>query len=205
MANDLNKPVSGQNMQTFKENADKAYANKNELPTTASTDKSGVIKAISATASDPAVYAPLHLLKDDTAYIQVGSKNAYGVYKIGNGINVDGDGVLSVSATSGVKGDKGDKGDAGQSAYQLWLSQDGNAGKTEAQFLASLKGPKGDKGDTGAMGPQGPKGDVGMIGPQGPKGDTGTVDTTNFYTKAQTDAAITAAINKIIDGDGVSY
>jgi hypothetical protein len=34
-------------------------------------------------------------------------------------------------------------------------------------------------------GAQGPKGDT---GPQGPKGDTGTVDTTNFYTKADSDA-----------------
>lgn len=32
----------------------------------------------------------------------------------------------------------------GQSAYALWEEQAGNAGKTEAEFLASLKGAKGD-------------------------------------------------------------
>lgn len=31
----------------------------------------------------------------------------------------------------------------GKSAYQIWLAQTGNAGKTEAQFLASLKGADG--------------------------------------------------------------
>ena len=34
---------------------------------------------------------------------------------------------------------------------------------------------------------EGPKGD---IGPRGPKGDTGTVNTSNFYDKAQTDARV---------------
>jgi hypothetical protein len=33
-----------------------------------------------------------------------------------------------------------------------------------------------------------PKGATGPQGPQGPKGDTGTVDTSNFYSKAQGDA-----------------
>lgn len=41
----------------------------------------------------------------------------------------------------------------GKSAYQIWLAQTGNAGKTEAQFLESLKG--GPKGDTGAAGKDG--------------------------------------------------
>lgn len=40
-------------------------------------------------------------------------------------------------------------GPAGKSAYEVWLSQEGNAGKTEAQFLASLKGEKGDPGSGG--------------------------------------------------------
>lgn len=31
----------------------------------------------------------------------------------------------------------------GRSAYQIWAAQPGNAGKTEAQFLASLKGADG--------------------------------------------------------------
>jgi hypothetical protein len=47
-------------------------------------------------------------------------------------------------------------------------------------------------------GPQGPKGEP---GPQGPKGDTGTVDTSNFYDKAQSDARFLAAGAKAADAD----
>lgn len=61
----------------------------------------------------------------------------------------------------------------GKSAYQTWLDLPGNAGKTEAMFIASIKGEKGDKGDTGAVGPEGPKGEQGETGPQGLKGDKG--------------------------------
>ena len=34
-------------------------------------------------------------------------------------------------------------GGTGASAYQVWLTQPGNAGKTQAQFIASLKGADG--------------------------------------------------------------
>ncbi|ABY63059.1 tail fiber protein [Pseudomonas phage 201phi2-1] len=43
-------------------------------------------------------------------------------------------------------------GPAGKSAYQVWLEQPGNAGKTEAEYIASLKGDKGDEGDVGPDG-----------------------------------------------------
>lgn len=62
---------------------------------------------------------------------------------------------------AGAAGAKGDKGDAGESAFATWQAQEGNADKTEADFLASLKGDKGDKGDPGAQGPKGDKGDPG--------------------------------------------
>lgn len=69
-----------------------------------------------------------------------------------------------------IIGPQGETGPTGKSAYQVWLAQPGNAGKTEAQYIASLKGAKG---DTGATGPQGPTGATGATGPQGQKGDTG--------------------------------
>ena len=53
------------------------------------------------------------------------------------------------------KGPKGDTGEAGKSAYDLWKAKDGNAGKTEDEYLASLKGEKGDTGATGAAGADG--------------------------------------------------
>jgi hypothetical protein len=49
-------------------------------------------------------------------------------------------------------------------------------------------GPAGANGGNGANGAQGSPGPQGPPGPQGNPGPTGTVDTTNFYTKAQSDA-----------------
>ncbi|AJC87788.1 hypothetical protein [Campylobacter insulaenigrae] len=57
--------------------------------------------------------------------------------------------ILESSKYKGEKGDAGEKGDTGQSAYELWLSKEGNEGKSEDDFLASLKGEAGEKGDTG--------------------------------------------------------
>jgi hypothetical protein len=44
------------------------------------------------------------------------------------------------------------------------------------------------RGARGATGPQGPRGLPGIQGPKGDPGATGTVDTSNFFTKAQSDA-----------------
>jgi hypothetical protein len=41
----------------------------------------------------------------------------------------------------------------------------------------------------------------GEAGPRGPKGDTGSVDTSNFYDKAQSDARFLAAAGKATDAD----
>lgn len=60
-----------------------------------------------------------------------------------------------------IIGPQGETGPTGKSAYQVWLTQSGNAGKTEAQYIASLKGAKGDTGATGPQGPTGAKGDKG--------------------------------------------
>ena len=58
-----------------------------------------------------------------------------------------------------IIGPQGETGPTGKSAYQVWLAQPGNAGKTEAQYIASLKG---EKGATGATGPQGATGKDGQ-------------------------------------------
>lgn len=50
-----------------------------------------------------------------------------------------------------------------------------------AKLKGNFRGARGVAGAPGPVGPQGPQ------GPQGPKGDTGTVDTSNFYTKADSD------------------
>lgn len=370
------KAISDVDMTKFKTKADQEYANKTELPAVATQSKAGVIKALSPDSEDPTVYAPLHMLKDDTAYVPVGSSSTFGVFKVGDGITVT-DGVLSIpkSSTGGtavpgpkgedgrgiyavsvevtansdvlksnikpnannikvndtlvdvtgdmyyvasmtettvhvsnsigsVRGPQGVKGDTGEQGPQGLKGDKGDAGAAGPAGAAGAKGetgpagPAGPRGEVGNVGPQGPKGETGPagakgdtgakgdkgdkgysiyianidvqsnsdvaktalspdpagiavgdtiidsagdtysvasvaastvhvggnginlkgakgdagvagpkgdVGPQGPKGDTGTVDTANFYTKTQTDAAITAAINKITDGDGVSY
>ena len=79
-------------------------------------------------------------------------------------------------------------------------------------------GPQGERGETGPAGPQGPQGPQGEMGPQGEKGADGTVafealtpqqiemlkgekgdpgpapDMSDYYTRAQTDEAIAAAV-----------
>ncbi|EEZ70708.1 hypothetical protein NEICINOT_05184, partial [Neisseria cinerea ATCC 14685] len=46
----------------------------------------------------------------------------------------------------------GTNGTDGKSAYDLWKAKDGNANKSEADFLASLKGDKGENGTNGTDG-----------------------------------------------------
>ncbi|TPG93820.1 hypothetical protein EUX45_02985 [Haemophilus haemolyticus] len=50
------------------------------------------------------------------------------------------DGVTKITWVGGAGGAKGAD---GKSAYDLWKAKDGNADKSEADFLASLKGDKG--------------------------------------------------------------
>lgn len=73
-----------------------------------------------------------------------------------------------------IIGPQGETGPTGKSAYQVWLAQPGNAGKTETQYIASLKGAKG---DTGATGPQGATGDKGATGTRGSRWNAGTAIT----------------------------
>lgn len=63
--------------------------------------------------------------------------------------------------TPGPAGANGANGKDGKSAFEIWKEQEGNADKTETDFLNSLKGEKGDKGDTGEQGPKGDTGDTG--------------------------------------------
>lgn len=85
-------------------------------------------------------------------------------------------GIEDANNRAMTPGPAGANGADGKSAFDIWKEQEGNADKTETDFLNSLKGEKGDKGDTGEQGPKGDKGekgDTGAQGPQGEKGDTG--------------------------------
>lgn len=99
-------------------------------------------------------------------------------------------GIQGPQGPRGYTGPQGPKGNNGDTPYigtngHWWLSGvDTGVGATEP-------GPKGDKGDTG---PQGPRGEQGIQGPQG------VVDYSNIYTKTQADAAISAAVNNVING-----
>ena len=74
--------------------------------------------------------------------------------------------VIPASPSSG-------KGKDGKSAYEVWLEQEGNEGKSVEEFLESIKGEKGDKGEAGPAGEKGDKGDVGPQGEKGPEGPAG--------------------------------
>ena len=65
---------------------------------------------------------------------------------------------------------KGEDGATGLSAYEHWLTLEGNEGKSEEEFFNSLKGKDGnpgEKGDPGEKGEQGIQGEQGEIGPEG--------------------------------------
>lgn len=64
------------------------------------------------------------------------------------------------------------------------------------QLPAGATGPTGAGGPAGATGPGGPQG---PIGPQGLKGDTGTVDTSNFFTKSESDGRYLGKADKAAD------
>src|SRR4051794_21501507 len=61
--------------------------------------------------------------------------------------------------------------------------------------------PAGSQGPAGPQGEAGPKGDQGL---KGEKGDTGTADTSNFYTKAQSDGNYLGKTATAFDSDRFS-
>ena len=104
------------------------------------------------------------------------------------------DGAIGPQGPAGVDGTDGEPGADGQSALEVWLAQEENAGKTADDFFAALKGETGERGPAGAdgkdgvdgapgadgkdgergpEGPQGPQGERGPEGPQGPQGPAG--------------------------------
>ena len=87
--------------------------------------------------------------------------------------------------------------------------KDGSLAKKDFKAGQLPTGAKGDTGAQGPAGPQGPQGQQGAQGVQGDKGDTGTVDTSNFYTKAQSDSNYlgktdTAADSSLLNGQDSS-
>jgi hypothetical protein len=90
--------------------------------------------------------------------------------------------------------------------------KDGSLAKKDfkaGQLPAGAKGDTGPQGPAGPQGAQGAQGAQGVQGEQGVKGDTGTVDTSNFYTKAQSDGNYlgkndTAADSGLFDGSDSS-
>jgi hypothetical protein len=71
-------------------------------------------------------------------------------------------------------------------------TRDVRDGSLKARDFKPGQLPAGTTGATGATGPQGPQGERGPQGATGPKGDTGTVDTSQFYDKAASDARYVA-------------
>ena len=93
----------------------------------------------------------------------------------------------------------------------LFKGPAGSQGPKGDTGATGLQGPKGDKGDTGATGPQGPKGDAGATGPQGPAGSAGggvyggRHNTQMITHTAAGGVVITAALDGLRSGSGVTY
>jgi hypothetical protein len=60
--------------------------------------------------------------------------------------------------------------------------------RNEVLLVWNIRGPQGPQGPMGLQGPQGPRGPKGDKGDKGDQGEPGVVDTSNFYTKAESDA-----------------
>ena len=92
------------------------------------------------------------------------------------------DGAEGAQGPKGDKGEQGIQGEIGKSAYDIWVAKDGNAGKTEDDFLEYIKGAKGDKGD------QGPQGIAGKDGSTPVKGE-------DYYTEEEQAELMQAILN----------
>ena len=92
--------------------------------------------------------------------------SAYQLWIAQGNTGTEPDFLASLVGEAGQAGADGQDGATGQSAYELWLLQPGNAGKSEVEFLASLIGPIGPQGEctVGDTGPQGPAGADGADG-----------------------------------------
>lgn len=80
----------------------------------------------------------------------------------------------------------------------VWNQQgiQGPQGGSGAQGPPGPQGTQGSQGTSGSAGPQGvtgPRGTTGPRGVTGPTGPTGTVNTSQFYTKTQSDARYASA------------
>ncbi len=107
-------------------------------------------------------------------------------------------GAAGPAGEQGPMGPAGSRGVAGETGADGPTGPKGAAGETGAD---GPTGPKGDTGETGAVGPTGPKGDTGETGAVGPTGPTGTVDTSNFYNKAASDARFLPLAGKAADAN----
>jgi Collagen triple helix repeat (20 copies) len=84
---------------------------------------------------------------------------------------------------------------------QLPQGPKGDRGEPGPRGETGLRGETGPRGERGRRGRTGPQGEPGPQGERGPQGETGTVDTSNFYDKAQSDARYLAATAKAADAD----
>jgi hypothetical protein len=78
----------------------------------------------------------------DTVGVVVGTdgKSAYQSWLDAGNVGTE---AQFLTSLKGADGSNGTNGTNGQSAYELWLTQPGNAGKTLAQFLTAIEGQDG--------------------------------------------------------------
>ena len=110
--------------------------------------------------------------------------------------------ILDLGKVIGPQGEQGIPGPIGATGpqgIQGPQGETGPAGPQGPQGEQGIQGPKGEIGPQGPIGETGPQGEPGIqgpAGPQGPQGEPGkdgvTPDMSNYYTKGEVDAAISA-------------
>ena len=123
--------------------------------------------ALSGLATEEFVNSAISNIEISNPYVlPTASTTTLGGIKLGQGLTVDGDGVVSV-----VGGGEGIPGEDGASAYEIAVANGFDG--TEQQWLTSLIGPAGADGPPGADGINGVDGAPGADGAPGEQGPPG--------------------------------
>jgi hypothetical protein len=139
--------------------------------------------------SVPDVFAKIQAI-NLVSNVPVASSSQLGAVKVGSGLSITSDGVLSASGGGGgeqgpegkqgpdgprgFQGPKGFQGPQGANGTNGTNGTDGKQGPSGYQGPQGPQGPQGQKGTDGSNGTNGKQGPQGPQGPQGQKGTDGT-------------------------------
>jgi hypothetical protein len=171
--------------------------NRPTIPTSTNqlTNDSGFItsSALAGLATEEFVNSAISNIEiSDPFVLPTASTTTLGGIKLGQGLTIDGDGVVSVVGGGG-EGIPGADGEDGASAYEIAVVNGFDG--TEQQWLASLVGPAGEQGPPGVDGINGIDGIDGAPGRDGIDGING-IDGAPGEQGPQGVGVVTATVNE---------